>query len=178
MSDVKTIIPTEEINEQQNTENERLEKLFAETEQQDMVQTIKSLANSKGKLIRFPNGLVAFVGGSDEEDLQRGIEYVEQYAASHIDHEYDIVVAQEHIEAGLIPDKEITVKGRRLLYYKATQNLCDFGNNEIANLDDIPGKECLSVEAAIELLTRKAEEIIEDDEEDEEREDEEWEDEE
>lgn len=173
MSNIKTTILTEELNKKEQAERERLEKLFAETKQKDMADTIKELSNTKGKVITFPNGLVAFVGGTNDEDITKGVAFVEEYAASHKDNPRDILTAQAHIEADLSPTKEVKVCGRRFLYYQNTQNLRDFDGHEIADLNDIPGKEYIPVEAAIELLTRRAEEKIDDYEEDEEWEDEE-----
>ena len=104
--------------------------------------------------------MVAFVGGKDEEDLQNGIDFVEDYAATHQDHPQDIVIAQEHKDAGLIPDKEIEIAGMRLCYYKNVQNLRNLAGQEIANLDDIKGKEQLPEEVALELLINRATDFL------------------
>ena len=173
MSEITKNLMKEEIAKKEAAEKARLEEMFATTAQKDIPTTIKDLEKINGKAIRFPNGLVAFVGGKDEEDLKNGVEFVEDYAASHKDHPMDIIVAQEHKDAGLNPDAEIEVNGMRLLYYKETQNLRNLAGQEIVNLDDIPGAIVIPTEAALELLKRRAEDFLDDYDEDDEYDDEE-----
>lgn len=153
---IKENLLKEKLEKEVAAEQTRLEEKFEKAEQKDLPTTIKDLDKVKGKVITFPNGLVAFVGGKDEEDLQNGIDFVEDYAATHQDHPRDIVIAQEHKDAGLIPDKEIEIEGMRLCYYKNVQNLRNLAGQEIANLDDIKGKEQLPEEVALELLINRA----------------------
>ena len=169
---IKENLLKEKLEKEVAAEQTRLEEKFEKAEQKDLPTTIKDLDKVKGKVITFPNGLVAFVGGKDEEDLQNGIDFVEDYAATHQDHPQDIIIAQEHKDAGLIPNKEIEIAGMRLCYYKNVQNLRNLAGQEIANLDDIKGKEQLPEEVALELLINRAadflafEEDAEDEEED------------
>lgn len=159
-NEIKKNLMEEEIEKKENAEKERLEKLFASTPQKDIPATIKDLDNVNGKAIRFSNGFFAFVGGVNEEDLKKGVDFVEEYAASHQNNPMDIIVAQEHKEVGLIPDAEINVNGMRLLYYKDKQNLRNFVGKEVVNLNDIPGFENIPMEAALELLKKRAEDLI------------------
>ena len=157
---IKENLLKEKLEKEVAVEQVRLKEKFEQVEQKDLPTTINELGKIKSKIITFPNGLKCFVGGTDEKDLENGINFVEDYFASHQNNPSDILIAQEHKEAELIPDREINVEGMRLLYYKSSQNLRNLAGQEIVNLDDITGKEQLSEEVALELLTNRAKDFL------------------
>lgn len=140
------------------------EKTIIETMQDVKDGKVRSVADDKGhptfvaggkylqKMVLI-NGMPCMCTGKDEEELEADIQAAKVYAAEHGNSACrmlkDLTVAEELVEAGLVPNKEFKVGCKTYFIFYKERIAMDSEGNTVADLSDI--EDNLS-NATIELL--------------------------